>query len=240
MLAEAIVTFFQNPLHLSVLIFSWALALITFLYWREHPQARYLYAHLFFLLVPLLDFAVGVPCQTPFLQGLQTFCSVVITRTVILLIPVALVLAVVLGYCVAPAMYKRMYGAKPLKGARYRELARAAGIPDARFWVLDTAKPVAFSFGRDVLMSVGMFELLAKKEQDAVMFHELGHVRQQSSVSKFSLWLARLFSPLAHFASVGAHVGAEEHAADRFAAQLQGTMKHVRAAKQKLRAFARL
>ena len=69
MLLEAIVSFFQNPLHLSLLIISWALALISFLYWREHPKAHYLYAHLFFLFLPLLDFAVAVPSQLPFVQG---------------------------------------------------------------------------------------------------------------------------------------------------------------------------
>jgi len=240
MLFEAVVQFFAHPLHVTTLIVSWALALISFLYWREHPKARFLHVHLFFLLLPLLDFAVAVPCNIPFVQGLLTFCSVVITRAVIFLIPVALALAVVLGYVIAPALYKKMYNAKPLKGTRYRQLAQYAGVANARFFLLDTAKPLAFSFGRDVLMSVGMFEVLKQKEQDAVLFHELGHVKQQSSVSKFSLWLARLFSPLAYFSSVSAAISAEEKSADAFAAQLQGTMKHVQAAKQAMRAFARL
>ena len=240
MLLETTITFFKDPLHLTVLIVSWALALISFLYWREHPKARFLYAHLFFLLIPLLDFAVAVPCQVPFVQGLRTFCSIVITRTVIFLIPVALMLAVVLGYGAAPVLYKKLYRAKQLRDAHFQGLADTAAVPKARFWALDTAKPVAFSFGRDVLMSIGMFELLTKKEQEAVLLHELGHVKQQSSASKFSLWLARLFSPLAHFAPMSAHVSAEEHAADRFAIKMQGTAHHLDSAKRKLESFGSL
>ncbi len=240
MLLETIVTFFTDPAHLSVLIISWAFALISILYWNEHPKARYLYAHLFFLMVPLLDFAIAVPCQTPFFQGLLTFCSITYTRLVIYTLPVALLFAFVAGSVVAPALYKRFYRAKPLRDERYKKLADDAGIRGVRFWVLDTAKPLAFSFGRNVLISVGMFEHLRRKEQDAVLLHELGHVRQKSSLSKFSTALARFFSPVAHFASLGARINAEEQAADAFAGQMQGTTTHVKAAKRKLNAFARL
>jgi len=238
MLLEAVSSFFGNPLHLTVLIVSWTLALISFLHWREHPEARYLYAHLFFLFVPLLDFAVAVPCQIPFVQGLLTFCSVVVTRTIIFLIPVALLLAVVLGYHVAPAVYRRMYSAKQVRDARFEKLARKAGLSGTRFWVLDTAKPIAFSIRKDVLMSVGMFELLRRKEQDAVLLHELGHVRQKSSLAKFSLSLARWFSPVAHFASVDTRISAEERAADRFAIRMQGTARHLKTAKHKLSQYS--
>lgn len=236
MLLETIFGFFKNPVHLSVLIISWAFALISFLYWREHPKARYLYAHLFFLMVPLLDFAVAVPCNIPFVQGLLTFCSVVYTRLFTALIPVALVGAIVGGYYVAPALYKKFYRAKPLQDERFANLADKAGIRGARFWVLDTAKPLAFSFGKDILMSVGMFELLAKKEQDAVVLHELGHVKQKSSVSKVSAALARFFSPVAHFA-LGERISAEENAADEFAAQVQRTTRHLNTAKRKVEKY---
>ncbi len=240
MLLETITAFFANPLHLSVLIISWALALISFLYWREHPKARYLYAHLFFLMLPLLDFAVAVPCNIPFVQGLLTFCSVVYTRLFTALIPVAFLSAIIGGYYVAPALYKKFYHAKPLRDERYQKLAHGAGIRGVRFWVLDTAKPLAFSFGKDVLMSVGMFELLARKEQDAVLLHELGHVRQKSSVAKFSTWLARVFSPVAHFASLSERIDAEEHAADAFAVRMQDTALHLKRAKQKIAPFSEI
>jgi Zn-dependent protease with chaperone function len=232
MLLETVFAFFKSPLHFSLLIISWAFALISFLYWNEHPKARYLYAHLFFLLVPLLDFAFAVPCQMPFFQGLLSFCSVVVTRAVLYAIPVALVLAVLIGYRVAPALYKRRYGARQLHNKRFNKLARAAGV-NASFFSLDSAKPFAFSIGKDVLLSVGMFELLNRNEQDAVVLHELGHVKQKSSFGKFSTALARWFSPLAHFASVGKRINAEERAADAFAVRMQGTRKHLTAAKQK-------
>jgi Zn-dependent protease with chaperone function len=234
MLFESVIGFFSNPLHLTVLIFSWALALISFLYWREHPQARFLYAHLFFLLVPLLDFAVAVPCSVPFLQGLQTFCSVVITRTVIFVIPFALLFAGILGLKVFPALYKRRYDAKQLSNARFSRLAEKAGLSGARFWLLDTARPLAFSFGNDVLISVGMFELLNRREQDAVFLHELGHLKHKSSLGTFAVRLARLFSPIAHFASLQEHICAEEIFADDFAIKTQGASRHLFSARKKL------
>jgi Zn-dependent protease with chaperone function len=231
MLAEAVVSFFSQPLHVSLLIISWAAALITFLSWREKGKVRWLYAHLFFLLLPLFDFAIGVPCQIPFVQGLLSMCSLVVTRAVIFAIPFALLFAVLAGYHLVPALYRRMYRAKEVRGRRYALLAKRAGLAGTRFFVLDAAKPFAFSIRRDVLMSVGMFELLNRREQDAVLLHELGHVRQRSSLGKFSLALARLFSPLAHFAS---RVSAEEAMADAFAAETQGTAQHLNAAKGKV------
>lgn len=239
MIANAALTFFQNPLHLSVLIASLALALITFLAWREHGRVRWLYAHLFFLLVPLLDFAIAVPCATPFLQGLKSFCTITYTKLAIYLLPIALLGALLLGFVIAPALYKKMYRAKPLHNKRLEKLARDTNIT-AHFWLLDTAKPIAFSFGRHVLVSVGMFELLTRKQQDAVVLHELGHVQRQSALNTFSTALARFFSPLAHFTSVHARISAEEHAADDFAVRAQGTARHVNAAKRAVEAFARL
>ena len=231
MLFESVALFFAQPLHLSILIISWAVALITFLLWQENRRVRWLYAHLFFLLLPLFDFAIIVPCQIPFVQGLLSMCSLVMTRAAIFAIPFALLFAVLGGYHLAPALYKRMYNAREMHGKKYEALATKYGVRGTRFFVLDTAKPIAFSIRKDVLMSVGMFELLNRKEQEAVLLHELGHVRQQSSLSKFSLALARLFSPLAHFASLKSQISAEETTADAFAARVQRTTKHLHAAK---------
>jgi len=232
-LAEA-AQFFTSPLHLNILIISWAFALVTFLYWRENPQARWLYAHLFFLLVPLLDFAVAVPCTTPFFQGLMTFCSLVYTRLFIFLIPVALLGAIACGYYLAPLLYRRMYRAAPLHDKRLQKLAAQAGVSGVRYFVLDTAKPIAFAIRNDVHISVGMFDLLQRKEHEAVVLHELAHVKQHSSFEKFSTMLARVFSPLAHFASVSERVNAEERTADAFAAKMQGTSRHLVAAQRKV------
>jgi Zn-dependent protease with chaperone function len=238
-LAEA-ARFFASPLHLNVLIVSWAFALGTFLYWRESPKARWLYAHVFFLLVPLLDFAVAVPCATPFFQGLMTFCSLTYTRLLIFLIPIALLGAIAGGYYLAPILYRRMYRTAPLHNRRLQKLAAQAGVSGVRYFVLDTAKPIAFAIRNDVHISVGMFDLLQRKEHEAVVLHELAHVRQHSSFEKFSTALARVFSPLAHFASVSERVSAEEATADAFAAKLQGTSRHLVAAQRKVRQFLRL
>lgn len=240
MLFETIVSFFASPPHLTVLIAFWTLAVVFFLYWHRRHRAGYLYAHLFFLLVPLLDFAIAVPCQMPFVQGLLTLCSVVWTRFVIYLIPLALISAVLLGFFIMPRFYKKMYRARQLQDKKLNSIAGKANVLDVCFWVLDTSRPLAFSFGKHVLLSIGLLELLNRKEQEAVVLHELCHVRNHSSASKFSVLLARWFSPLAFFASVSACVSAEEKSADEFAAGIQGTVRHLNSAKRKIEQFHRL
>jgi len=86
-----------------------------------------------------------------------------------------------------------------------------------------------------VFVSVGMFDLFSKKELDAVLLHELYHVKARSSWSKFSAVFVKAFSPIAWFSS--SSVEKEERAADAFAVHLQKTSRHLKSAKQKLNSF---
>lgn len=239
MLLNTALVFFQQPVNLTILIVGWTFALLSFLYWKEKQKTALLYAHVFFLLVPLLHFAITVPCNLSLLQGLKTLCSVSITQFVIYLIPAGLVGALLVGTVVVPWAYRKAYRAREVRDAKLERAARKAGVRKPRVFVLDTAKPLAFSHGRNVFVSVGMHEILDKKECEAVLLHELGHIRNRASLSKLSAWIARLVSPLAFFSPMGAHIAREERSADAFAARVQGTRKHVRSAKKKVDEFLR-
>jgi Zn-dependent protease with chaperone function len=98
---------------------------------------------------------------------------------------------------------------------------------------VDTAKPYAFALKKDVFITVGMFDILTKKEQEAVLLHELGHVRQKTSLRKFTAAVMRLVSPVSAFYTHKV-LNAEERDADAFAASIQGTTRYVLSARAKL------
>lgn len=236
-LFNTIAVFFSQPIHLTVLIVSWTLALVAFLYWKERHRSSLLYAHLFFALMPLFYFAVAVPCNISLIQGLLALCSVTITKLLIYLIPAGIVGALLSGSYVVPLVYKKCYNAKEINNKKISRMAGQAGISQPKIFVLDTAKPIAFSHGKSIFVSVGMHELLSQKETEAVLLHELGHIKNRSSAKKFSALLARLVSPLAFFYPLGRHIAREEKRADDFAVRAQKTRQHLRSAKTKVAEF---
>ena len=226
--------FFMSPLNAGILIVSFALALITFFYWKEKNKVSLVYLHIFFLILPLLYYAVAVPCAIPFVQGLLSFCSIVITRLVIFLIPVAIVCAITVGYFVAPLFYRKIYSAKELKSRFIAANAKKFGVKCVKVFLIDTAKPVAFALKSSIFVSVGMYELLTKKELEAVLLHELGHIYHKSSLSKFSINFFRIFSPMSRFAEFNKRFSLEEKKADDFAVEVQGTYRFLVKAKEEI------
>ncbi len=113
----------------------------------------------------------------------------------------------------------------------------ASGIPHVR--LLNTAKPVAFSFRSlrsGIFLSVGMLEMLDRKEMEAVLLHEISHIKRMSSIAKFSQKLL-MFSPFYKFAGFGSANIKEEDAADEFAVSVQGTDNYLNSAKEKMDKF---
>ncbi len=235
--AYSLIGFFMNPFNAGLLIVSLALALITFFYWKEKNKISLIYLHIFFLILPLLYYAVAVPCAIPFVQGLLSFCSVMITRLVIFLIPVALAGTVALGYFVAPMFYKKIYKAKEIRNKFLENNAEKSRIKNIKIFLIDTAKPVAFALKNSIFVSVGMFELLTEKEIEAVLLHELGHIYHNSSLSKFSAFFIRTFSPLSRFVALPEESSVEEEKANSFAAEMHGNYRFINRAKRKIGVF---
>lgn len=92
-------------------------------------------------------------------------------------------------YFIAAKMALSLNGAKPVTKAQsprlYRiveNLAITEGLPMPKVYVIDDAAPNAFATGRDprhahVAATAGILELMSDRELEAVMAHEIGHVK---------------------------------------------------------------
>lgn len=217
---------------LEIAAASWALGILVLYSWKRTSKAWLLYAHLTFLFLPLFVYAARLPCAQPILDGLQAFCAVTLTKVAIYLIPPTILIATLAGYWLFPYLYVRQLRCKEQSSHLISTYATKIGKPLRLFW-FDNAQPLAFSLRNTIFMSQGMFELLNHHEREAVLLHELGHIRERSGWKKFSSALTRLFSPLASF-SCRETVQQEERRADLFAAQTQGTTKYLKQAKEKV------
>ena len=87
-----------------------------------------------------------------------------------------------------------------------RDLARNAGMPMPRVYVIDEAQPNAFATGRDpehaaVAATSGLLRRLSAEEIAGVMAHELAHIRNRDTlIMTITATFAGAISMLANFA----------------------------------------
>ncbi|KEQ52554.1 zinc metalloprotease HtpX [Sphingobium chlorophenolicum] len=85
------------------------------------------------------------------------------------------------------------------------ELARRAGLPMPRVYLIDEPHPNAFATGRDpdhaaVAATTGLLSMLSRDEVAGVMAHELGHVRNRDTlIMTMVATIAGAISMLANF-----------------------------------------
>ena len=80
-------------------------------------------------------------------------------------------------------------------------------------------------------------DLLNKKEIEAVILHEIAHLKRKASVLTTSLSILKVFSPMSLIARFHNDFGDEEYAADTFAIKEQKTGRHIASAKRKIDGF---
>jgi heat shock protein HtpX len=111
-------------------------------------------------------------------------------------IVIALLFAAVMNvgsYWFSDKIVLRMYGAQPVgpEHPLYRiteRLARQAGLPMPRVYVIPEASPNAFATGRNpqnaaVAATQGIMELLSEHELEGVIAHELAHVKHRDTLT---------------------------------------------------------
>ncbi len=117
------------------------------------------------------------------------------------------------SYWFSDSMVLKMYNAQqvdetsaPQFYAMVRELARQAGLPMPKVYLINEAQPNAFATGRNpehaaVAATTGIIQLLSARELRGVMAHELAHVQHRDIlISTISATMAGAISALANFA----------------------------------------
>ncbi|MFH1596022.1 MAG: zinc metalloprotease HtpX [Pseudomonadota bacterium] len=136
---------------------------------------------------------------------------------------VAFVLALAMNffsYWFSDKIVLRMYGAQEVSPAEapqlhqiVDELAREAGIPKPKVYIIQDESPNAFATGRNpehaaVAATEGIMRLLTPTELKGVLAHEIGHVRNRDIlISSIAATMAGAIMILANIARFGAIFG---------------------------------
>ena len=229
-LGPCLETFIRNPMgSASIALFgTLALASLYLMLSRKSTRSRitwsYPFAFSFLFLISYFAFSMMCHESVP-------ICS---EHALMYSIPAAVLGSLLFGYIIMPnlfLMWNRAIISETL----------GKGLPqDVRVYVADKGEPFAFSYGglsRRIVVSQGMVDILSKKELEAVILHEYGHLVNNSSFYKTSGWLLSKVPLFRAFFDRGALEDDEERRADAFATLSQGTGRHIRSAKKKLRHY---
>lgn len=127
------------------------------------------------------------------------------------------------AYWNSDKMVLRMYNAQEVDARAapefhglVEELARRAGLPVPRVFVIDTPQPNAFATGRDpqhaaVAATTGLLRSLSREELAGVLAHELAHVKNRDTlIMTITATLAGALGAIANFASLSALFGGNQ------------------------------
>lgn len=87
-----------------------------------------------------------------------------------------------------------------------KTLAKAAGMPEPKIYIIETQQPNAFATGRDphhaaVAATTGLLSMLSREETAGVMAHELAHVQNRDTLTMtVTATIAGAIGMLANFA----------------------------------------
>lgn len=240
-----------NPVNLGVLFISLLLSFLFYVLFKKTDKIKvkvtYLYSHIFLLFFPFLfsaflakctstAYSCVVQCATPLY-----LCS---PELLIYLVTAGIGATFLLSFLVLPYMYTWSSNATEITDGRMydtiQQYSSAFNIPVPRLYAVNNLRPLAYSITNirpSIFVSVGLCELLPAKEMEAVLLHELCHIKNKTSFWRFSTHVLKIFSPLSTFISLDSSISAEEQEADAFAIQIQGTEEHLQAAKQGITEF---
>lgn len=249
MCTECTLAFFMSPLKSGIVALSFAIAFAALIMLRRLKAASakkrltLLYIHVFAFVFPLLFFAFFRGCQSYFSGCDQT-------KAILTMLGLTAAISTVIALAIAPVVFVKRHARKslPLKGSYWGRFAKrhaeTLAVRQPKLYALNTAAPVAFSFSLltpRIFLSAGLFDILGKKEVEAIVLHELAHIKDRASLLKLSAHIARLLSPFSALANFlgGSRVDEDESAADKFAADIQGTSRHLDSAKARITSYCR-
>ena len=240
-------SFLNNPINVAVVVISLLLALgllTLFLYWKKSLKTNtklvLLYGFLLFTVFPFVFYYYNRTCR-------NTFLSCNPFQALMLSLLGALGISLTVSFVLTPFLYRLSSRTKVVEQTSWitafvQKAAVALGIGKPHLFIIDKAEPAAFSSSQispTIFLTVGMIELLNRKELQAVLLHELGHLRQKTSFLKFSNNLFRSLTFVSPLLVLHDELNQEERDADEVAISLQGTPLYLRAAKEKVKEYLR-
>jgi len=232
----------STPHMLAIFIGSFSLALLFYILFRKTAfvsrKVTYLYLHILFIFLPFISSALLWKCLMPVIA-----CS---PKMIIYLASIGSGGTLLLSFVILPYIYNWASNSKEIKEGEIKdfvsEKSQAMNIREPKVYAVEDIRPCAYSITNiqpSIFVTVGLCELLDKKEMEAVMLHELYHVKQKTSFWKFSINMLKIFSPLSSFITTDDAIDKEELDADHFAISMQGTKRFLKAAKGKVNKFNR-
>ncbi len=229
---------------LTLSVFSFFLAITTLIILKKtklstKQRISLIYIHLTTLFFPFVLFTVKMSCG---LMSISCYYSPI--HLVSYALPANLTIAIFTGFIIIPNFYISMNKKRKIKNKHIidfvRKYSKKLNIPMPRLYAVDKASPLAFSFRSfrsAIFMSVGLFDILNKKELEAVLLHELAHIKQYSSILKVSNSFLKFLSPLSILTRFHYDSNDEEKQADDFMIKTQKTSKFLKSAKMKINIF---
>lgn len=198
-----------------------------------------IYLHLIFLFFPFVLLTTATSC------GIAcAACSNDVTRLIVLALPTTLIASTIAGFFLIPGIYMLFSKKSEMKNNSIRHFvmtyALSMRLEMPKIYVLDSADPIAFSFKSFksmIFLSAGLLDILNKKEIEAILLHELAHLKRRDSLLTFSTSLMRFFSPLSLLARFHYDSYREEEYADKFVVKIQETKRHLKSAKRKIDSY---
>ncbi len=236
-ISHCLIAFANNPLQSGLAAASIAASIAAVFAMRMNISMRkktyLIYLHLAALFFPLIFFLLSMKCNGT--------CNMTLIELAAYSVPVAFAASFAFGFIGIPQMYLRFGGARkaPENGTISKFIKKHAAninIPAPAIFFADSQAPFAFSSSWPksmIVLSVGLSDILEKKEVEAVLLHELHHTREKASAAKLSAQFMK-FSPFSIFKKFSDELNSEELEADRFAANIQGTPRFLSSAKKKV------
>jgi len=199
-----------------------------------------IYSHILSLFFPFIFLTTNVGCAS-----VCAACYSNIYQLLALALPTTLLVTTITGFFVIPTVFVYTNRRTEMKSGKIfnfvKKSSKQLRIKQPRVYILNKSNPVAFSFRNfksAVFLSVGLFDILKWKEAQAVILHELAHIKQKSSAMKLSTFFLRIFSPLSILVRFHHNKLSEEVKADSLAAKIQGADKYIKSARNKIQEWA--
>lgn len=248
MCTSCISTFFDNPINTTIAITSVLLAIIlilTFILRRNSlgntTKVALLYLIAFSSFFPLVYYLASRTCQS----SQFAYCGPI--HQFLYTVIITFLISAAAGFLSLPFLMtlsssNNIICSNPSIQEKLREFAKKWSIKLPRVRILNRADPIAFSITYirpSIFLSVGLLELLGPQEREAVLLHELGHIRQHTSLLKFTSTIFRVISPFSGFNILHDELALEESDADKFVVLAQGTDRYLTAARKKIISYYR-